>query len=132
MLYMLATRSLIDLNVVRHRNPLYVTLADGSARNTYTLHVINKTWKDETYTLSLQGLPEAKLSMYGQKLPSGNKLFLPVAGNKVGSFKIFVDVPSVAFNEVKGSIPITFITENTEQKDMYESVILLPAKPSLE
>lgn len=132
MLYALATRSLIDLNVVRHRNPLYVTLADGSARNTYTLHVINKTWKNETYTLSLKGLPTAKLSMYGQKASAQNTLILPVTGNKVGSFKVFVDVPPTAFHKDEESVPATFIIKNAEQKDTYKTIILLPEKPSLE
>jgi len=42
MLYALLTRSLLDVNVLHDRNPVAVKLSDGSIRNAYTVHLLNK------------------------------------------------------------------------------------------
>ena len=41
MLFALLTRDRLDLNVLPDRNPLFVTLSDGSIRNGYTLKILN-------------------------------------------------------------------------------------------
>ena len=46
MLYALATRTLLDVNVLHDRNPLAVTLSDGSIRNAYTVRLLNKRGYD--------------------------------------------------------------------------------------
>ena len=42
MLYALATRSSISVNVLHERNPLSVLLSDGGVRNDYTVRLLNK------------------------------------------------------------------------------------------
>ena len=46
-------RSPIDLNVTPVRNPLYVTLSDGSIRNTYEVRLRNKHGEARPFGLSL-------------------------------------------------------------------------------
>jgi cytochrome c oxidase accessory protein FixG len=46
-------RSPIDISVTPQRNPLYVTLKDGTIRNTYDLRLRNKSGQDETYVVTL-------------------------------------------------------------------------------
>ena len=46
-------RTDIDVNVTPVRNPQYVTLSDGSIRNTYDLRLRNKSGQDETYRVTL-------------------------------------------------------------------------------
>lgn len=46
-------RSPIDINVTPIRNPLYVTLKDGSIRNTYDLRLRNKSGNDEVYEIAM-------------------------------------------------------------------------------
>ena len=69
-------RSPLDLNVTPVRNPLYVTMADGSVRNTYVLRLRNKQGHPAEFTVNvttehgrvpegvsvtLEGLPEARI-----------------------------------------------------------------------
>jgi len=42
MLYTLLTRHALDISVRHDRNPLFVTLSDGSIRNAHTVHLLNK------------------------------------------------------------------------------------------
>ncbi len=46
-------RSPIDISVTPQRNPLFVTLKDGTIRNTYDLRLRNKSGQDETYVVTL-------------------------------------------------------------------------------
>lgn len=53
-------RSMIEMTVRQVRQPLYVTLSDGSIQNRYTIKVNNKQSRTVTYTLTVQDLPGAQ------------------------------------------------------------------------
>src|SRR5690606_12614646 len=61
--YNIGTRSDTEVNVQQTRQPLYVTLSDGSFRNRYQVHIVNKTEHDETYDLSVRGIPTESLDI---------------------------------------------------------------------
>jgi len=63
MLTALALRTFTGLSALHDRNPIFVTLADGSIRNGYTLRVLNKRPVERVFTLSLDGLPGARLEL---------------------------------------------------------------------
>ena len=52
MLYALATRSTMDVNVLHERNPLFVKLSDGGVRNDYTVRLLNKGTERSSYWMS--------------------------------------------------------------------------------
>jgi polyferredoxin len=54
----IATRSPLILDVIRDRNALYRTNADGSVENGYTLRLINKSEETRTYRIQLSDAPE--------------------------------------------------------------------------
>lgn len=54
----MATEKLtVDISQVR--NPLYIVLSDGSVQNSYRFKYYNKTMKSATFSLSVEGLPDA-------------------------------------------------------------------------
>ena len=61
--YNIGTRSDTEASVQQVRQPLFVMLSDGSFRNRYQLHIVNKTEHDETYTLAVRGIPASALDM---------------------------------------------------------------------
>lgn len=50
-----------DLNVLSDRNPVYVTLSDGSIRNGYTVRLMNKATQARTLRVELVGFGDAQL-----------------------------------------------------------------------
>lgn len=52
-------RSPYDLNVTPIRNPLYVTMSDGSIRNTYELRLRNKQGEEKTFAVG-SAMPGAR------------------------------------------------------------------------
>ncbi|MEZ5931626.1 MAG: cytochrome c oxidase accessory protein CcoG [Alphaproteobacteria bacterium] len=89
----LTGRAGLDLNVLPDRNPLFVKLADGSIRNGYTVKVLNRVREDKTYTLTLEGLDGAKLSVLGLDEGDGSKAALDAKPDQVSTYRLFVTVP---------------------------------------
>jgi len=93
LLWMLAVRSTLDVNLLHDRNPLFVTLRDGSIRNGYTLKIINKGHATLALDLTIAGVPNASLSIigYGDDMPKATLLADPEA---VETFRVFVAAPA--------------------------------------
>ena len=97
MLFTLVTRSSHDISVLHDRNPLYVTLSDGSIRNGYTIKILNKAREPRSYELSLQGLAQgATLSVIGEDDPMAKRASLTAEPDSVATYKVYVAVPGQA------------------------------------
>ncbi|WP_294926338.1 cytochrome c oxidase accessory protein CcoG [uncultured Paracoccus sp.] len=71
LVFALFMRSAFDVNVTPARNPLFVTLTDGSIRNTYELRLRNKQGEQTQYAVSVSApsgepLPGLALTLEGQ------------------------------------------------------------------
>ncbi|MCV2863454.1 cytochrome c oxidase accessory protein CcoG [Albidovulum sediminicola] len=60
-------RSPIDFNVTPERNPIFVTLSDGSIRNAYEIRLRNKQPEDRPFLLSLTSDSPLALSLEGRE-----------------------------------------------------------------
>jgi cytochrome c oxidase accessory protein FixG len=65
MVWKLATRSDLGVNVLHDRNPVAVTLSDGGVNNGFTLRLLNKQPNDRRIRLSVEGAPGLKLDIVG-------------------------------------------------------------------
>ncbi len=58
-------RSEIDITVSPIRNPQFVTMSDGTIRNTYDMRLLNKQGEDEVFYISLSSEADLALSLEG-------------------------------------------------------------------
>ncbi len=65
MIAVLATRSDAEINVLHDRNPLFVSLSDGSVRNGYTVKILNKERAERIFRLEFKGVAGAKMRIVG-------------------------------------------------------------------
>jgi len=65
LLFALFIRSDIDLTVAPVRNPTFVTLSDGSIRNTYDVRLRNKHGEERPFQLSVVGDPSMRIELEG-------------------------------------------------------------------
>ena len=65
LVYALFVRAEIDLTVAPVRNPTFVTLSDGSIRNTYDIRLRNKHGDDRPFRLSVVGHPTFRIELEG-------------------------------------------------------------------
>ncbi|MBF0130434.1 MAG: cytochrome c oxidase accessory protein CcoG [Alphaproteobacteria bacterium] len=93
MAFGLWTRSTLEVNVLHERSPLYVPMSDGSIRNGYTLKILNMGRAPQVYVLRVQGIEGASLSVVGYGRDGATEVDLPVPGDSVGSFRVYVSAP---------------------------------------
>jgi cytochrome c oxidase accessory protein FixG len=111
MLYALATRSHIEITVLHDRNPLFVTLSDGSIRNAHTVHLLNKRHDISQIELEVQGLPGAGIHVVGQDTAIPGMPLIPVGPDQGREVRVLVTVPPDA--RVERSTPLTFRATDT-------------------
>lgn len=115
MLFGLTTRATIDLNVLRDRNPSFVTLSDGSVRNAYTVKILNRTNGMRDFTIAIDG--PAGLTVKAVGLESTDlPLRVTVGPSEVRPVRVLVTVPKGEIDAA--SMPITFrigAVDDTEQ-----------------
>ncbi|MBF0147357.1 MAG: cytochrome c oxidase accessory protein CcoG [Magnetococcales bacterium] len=56
-------RSMVELNVVHHRQPTFISLSDGGVQNNFTIRVLNMSGSRQTYRLEVSELPGASLKV---------------------------------------------------------------------
>jgi cytochrome c oxidase accessory protein FixG len=96
MLVSLALRDDAAINVLHDRNPLFVTLADGSVRNGYTVKILNKERARRQFALSAPGLPPAAtLTIVGGERDQ-RQVLVEAAPDQVTTVQIYIRLPAEA------------------------------------
>jgi cytochrome c oxidase accessory protein FixG len=106
MLFGLATRSDIDISVLKDRAVPFVKLVSGDIRNTYTLKVANKQRNLRTLGLAVEGLPGAKIEIIGEGAAAG-PAHVTAEPDSVDRYRILVTAPAAA--DVSGGSTIRFV-----------------------
>lgn len=130
LLYGLVTRDRMGVNVQHDRNPIFVTLSDGSIRNGYTVKVLNMLQEPRNITLSVRGLIGARMVINGIDRPEGTVFNVEVEPDKLRSLRVFVSVPPGFVQE--GSTPFQFVAEDkqSDERDIYDAKFEAPAPGS--
>jgi len=126
MLSVLLLRSTVDVNLLPDRNPLFVTMADGSIRNGYTIRVMNKEHAAKTYELgTTQG--DARLAVQGQE---GAGAVVPLAAppDGVGTYHVFVQLPRGAVGGEQNAIDLTLRDLDTGAVTTYGTIFRGPKR----
>ena len=112
MLFVLATRDRLDINVIHDRNPVFVQLTDGSIRNGYTIKVLNMLARPRHVTLAVEGLPGGEISLAGATVSSGNIVFLEIEPDKLRAIKVYLSVKREDLTRT--STPFRFIVRDAD------------------
>jgi cytochrome c oxidase accessory protein FixG len=91
MLYTLATRSTMDVNVLHERNPLFVQLSNGGIRNDYTVRLLNKG-PARSLGLEVLGLPGSTIRIAGVEPKPDGKLAVEVGQDQSREVRMSVQV----------------------------------------
>ena len=126
MLIALGSRDRLELNVLHDRNPLHVTLSDGSIRNGYTVKLLNMIPEPRTIFLSLEGLPGATMSVTGIDQPDGTSFAIPVDPDRVRSIKVYVRQPPDHVEPGRTAFRLIAEDKGSNESDVYNATFDAP------
>ncbi|MDD1526382.1 cytochrome c oxidase accessory protein CcoG [Bradyrhizobium sp. WBOS7] len=106
MVYTLATRSLLDVNVLHDRNPVAVKLSDGSIRNAYTVRLLNKSGYDRAIAIDVEGPINPTMHVVGVDSVTPDRPIIVIPRDSTSELRLLVTAP--AENNPEKSIPVRF------------------------
>jgi cytochrome c oxidase accessory protein FixG len=123
MVVALVVRDRLDLNVLHDRNPVFVTLSDGSIRNGYTIKILNMEPRPRTLRLTLAGLPGAVMTLAGADADAAPHMefVIDIGPDKLHQLKVYV---RAARQDIAGSgRKVTFTLDDIagEESATYEA-----------
>ncbi len=107
LLFALFIRSDVDLDVDPVRNPVYVTLSDGSVRNAYDIRVRNKQGAEATFRISVTGAPGLRLAVEGTE-----ERRVTVAPDQTGKARAYLVAKPEDELAQGGRVPLRFWVED--------------------
>lgn len=121
-----AERSLVHVSLLRDRAPLYVRLAGGEIMNGFTFKISNLTREAHQYTVTLEGIPGARMVSSGSDDAPVTTLHLAAVPDAVATFRVTVRVPKDALAAV--STPLRFVvkSETAAINDTYDTSFMGP------
>jgi cytochrome c oxidase accessory protein FixG len=127
----LALRERLDINVVPDRNPLFVTLSGGSIRNGYTVRVLNMRQHPRIFSLSLEGLPDAVMSLVESESAPSRSAEVTVEADKARSVKVYITAPTTSLAGETTDFAFIITAHDpgqTAETNSYEAIFHGPAR----
>ena len=116
----LVLKPTLELAAIPDRNPLFVTLSDGSVRNGYTIKISNKTHEQKTFALEITSPPGAVL-----KSQTADLSHLEIDPNDIGTFKVFVILPlEIIAQNQEGRALVKFVIFDEKERKETEAVFI--------
>ncbi|PPQ19152.1 cytochrome c oxidase accessory protein CcoG [Bradyrhizobium sp. AC87j1] len=106
MVYTLATRATMDVNVLHERNPLFVQLSDGGVRNDYTVRILNKG-AQRSFAIEVSGLPGASIRIAGIEAAPGDKPVVEVGQDQTREVRLSVQVGPADLPKTSRDVEVT-------------------------
>ncbi|TFV77787.1 cytochrome c oxidase accessory protein CcoG [Bradyrhizobium frederickii] len=106
MLYTLATRATMDVNVLHERNPLFVQLSDGGVRNDYTVRILNKG-AQRSFAIEVSGLPGAAIRVAGIEAAPDGKPVVEVGQDQTREVRLSVQVGPADLPKTSRDLEVT-------------------------
>ncbi|MFP7570893.1 cytochrome c oxidase accessory protein CcoG [Marivita sp. S2033] len=88
LVFALFVRPDIEMSVAPVRNPTFVTMSDGSIRNTYDVRLLNKHGEDRPFRMSIAGHPSLRVQLEGTPYETVN-----VPANQTFLQRVYVVAP---------------------------------------
>jgi hypothetical protein len=90
---------------------MFVRLANGSIRNAFTVHILNKALETRLFELTVEGIPGIEVTLVGDTVASGNPLIV-VSPDQTREFRALLTTHAPL---PATSAPLTFTI--TDSKD---------------
>lgn len=126
-LYNLLNKSEVDVNVLRDRNPVFVSLANGDIRNGYTLKVLNMAQDSQRYKIAVEGLLDYHLNIVGFDQTLENEEFqIDVSADELRTLKLYISAPLASLSNDSQDINFILTELSTEAAEIKQTTFKSP------
>ena len=101
----IATRTPLEVDLIRDRNSLYRENGKGNVENVYTIKILNKSQDTHTYTIQVEGLPDYNIL---------GDTTVTVGGGEVFSMPISLETSPKNLSEAVTEISFRVRTQDAE------------------
>lgn len=123
MAFGLLNRKTMDVNVIRDRAPLFVTLDDGKVRNAYTIKILNMAGTKRTVEVGIEGITNGVLTSDDSKVIN-NKLIVETQPNKVSQDRVFVVADPAEQKAPSVKVRVIVLDKEKNQTAVQKSVFI--------
>lgn len=126
LLFALSQRDRMTISIQHDRNPVFVTLKDGSIRNGYNVKILNMIPEKRLIHLSVEGLEGAVMTVSDIEGAPAGFATVPVDPDQVRSLRVFVRQSPE--NIKSGQTPFSFVAtdQQSNEVDTYSTVFDAP------
>lgn len=117
----LLTRSDLDVNVLHDRNPIFVTLSDGSIRNGYEIKILNMVAQPSRFNVRLEGIPSAFVKIAGDDKNLGQNFAIDVESDKLRATRIYVTVPKADITGTNMKFKLVVNRQGEKEEATYDA-----------
>ena len=115
----IVTRIPLAVDIIRDRNALYRETNDGLIENVYTIKVLNKSQTTQTYTISVEGLPEYRFYGEQEVTVKGGEVFSTPISVATDPYNLEDVVTEIMFTVQTTTIDGDVVTVNEPTKFIY-------------
>lgn len=117
MVFNLAARNTLEINIQADRAPLFVRLSDGGIRNGYTFKILNMEHRVRNFTLGAHGIKGATVRVIGHGAGEADSVDLTVGADRVGTFRVFITAGRGGLTAK--ATPVTFQLKDKESGQVF-------------
>ncbi|MEP0941529.1 MAG: cytochrome c oxidase accessory protein CcoG [Rhizobiaceae bacterium] len=116
LLWALAVRDTLKVNILHDRNPVFTVLSNGAIRNGYEIKILNMTGTDRSFLVTVNGLAGATLKVAGSSDPESRSLRIEASADKLQASRIFVRVPKDRIEQSKTEFSFNILAIGGDDK----------------
>ncbi|MCJ8307509.1 MAG: cytochrome c oxidase accessory protein CcoG [Hyphomicrobiales bacterium] len=116
LLWALAVRDTLKVNILHDRNPVFTVLSNGAIRNGYEIKILNMTGTNRSFLVTIEGLEGATLKLAGAAEPEARSLRIEARADKLQASRVFVRVPKDRLDASKTAFSFNILAIGGEDK----------------
>jgi len=126
LLYVLLTRSLVDVNILHNRNPIFILLSDGSIRNGYTVKILNKKLQPQKFILGVEGIAGLEMQVAGAEKKAQKEVVIEVPANGIKSIRLFLRAKASSLKAEQNSFRFVVRDLKNTESTTHEAIFYRP------
>lgn len=128
LLYVLMSRSSVEVNILHNRNPIYILLSDGSIRNGFTVKVLNKKLEARKFIIRTEGISGLAMQVAGADTGEQKDVIVKVQANGLESVRLFLRTTAESLKAEQNTFQFVVTDVQSKEQITHDATFYRPKK----